>query len=77
MALQTSVLRLLLDLGTYGRYGGVDPLGVFLLFLMKVADIIARKPIIIFLKLICLGSFPEHWRSANVTAIAKDASLNR
>ena len=33
-------LRLLLDLDTYG---GVDRLGVFLLFLMMVADIIAPK----------------------------------
>ena len=43
----TSVLlRLLLDLDTYE---GVDPLGVFPLFLKKVADIIARKLNIIFL----------------------------
>ena len=38
-AFRTSVLlRLLLDIDTYE---GVDPLGVFPLFLKKVADIIA------------------------------------
>ena len=36
----SSVLRLLLALDTCG---GVDPLGVYLLFLKKVADIIAPK----------------------------------
>ena len=51
--LRTSVLlRLLLDLDTYG---GVDPLRVFLLFLKKVADIIAPKLTIIFRRLIRLG----------------------
>ena len=54
-------------------YGGIDPLGVFPLFLKKVTDIIAAIRSIIFLKLICMGSFPECWRSANVTAIPKGA----
>ena len=63
-------LRLLLDLDTYG---GVDSFGVFPLFLMMVADIIAQKPSIIFRRLIRLGSFPECWRSANITAIPKGA----
>ena len=68
-AFLTSVLLcLLLDLDTYG---GVYPLGVFPLFLKKVADTIAPKRIIIFRKLIRLGSFPECWRSANLTAIPK------
>ena len=41
LAFRTPILlRLLLDLGTYG---GVDPSGVFLLFLKMVADIIAPK----------------------------------
>ena len=54
---RTSVLlRLLLDLDTYG---GIDPLGVFPLFLKKVANIIAPKLSIIFRKLIRLGSFPD------------------
>ena len=67
--IRTSVLlRLLLDLDTCG---GVDPLGAFLLFLKSVADIIALKLSIIFRRLICLGSFRECWRSANVMAITK------
>ena len=41
LAFRTPVLlRLLLDLDTYG---GVDPLGVFPLFLKMVADIIAQN----------------------------------
>ena len=39
-----------------------------------VADIIAPKLSIIFRGLIRRGSFPECWRSANVTAIPKGAS---
>ena len=57
-------------LGFY-MYGGVDPVGVFTLFLKKVEDIVTPKHSIIFLKLIRLRSFPECWRSANVTAIPK------
>ena len=76
MAFRTFVLlRLLLDLDTYG---GVDPLGVFPLFLKKFADIVAPKLSIIFHRLIRLGSFRECWRSTNVTAIPKVApSLDR
>ena len=41
LAFRTSdLLRLLLDLDTYG---GVDPMGVYPLFLKKVADIIAQN----------------------------------
>ena len=40
-----ALLRLLLDLDTYG---GADPLGVIPLFLKMVADIIAAKQSIIF-----------------------------
>ena len=54
-------------------YRGVDPLGLFRLFLKRVADIIAPILSIIFLTLIRLGSFPECWGSANVTAITKGA----
>ena len=67
LAFRTSVLLLLLlNLDTYG---GVDRLGVFPLFLKKVADIIAAKLTIIFRKLIVWNS----WRSASVTAIHKGA----
>ena len=61
LAFQTSVLlRLLLDLDTYV---GVDPLGVFPLFLKMVAS----KSNLFFLRLIRLGLFPDCLRSANVT----------
>ena len=65
----SGLLCLLLDLDTYG---GVDPLGVFPLFLKIVADIIAPKLSIIFHGLIHRTSFPVLW-SANVTAIPKGA----
>ena len=45
LAFQTPVLRLILDLDTYG---GVDPFCVFPLFLKMVVDIIAPKLSIIF-----------------------------
>ena len=71
LAFRTSVfLHLLLDLDTYGA---VDPLGVFHLFLKKVADIITPKFSILFCRVIRLGSFLECWRSANVTVIPKSA----
>ena len=63
-------LRLLLDLDTYG---GVEPLGVFPLFLKIVADIIAPKLNTIFRELIRRLLFLECWRSTNVTAILKGA----
>ena len=46
---------------------------MFLLFLKMVADIIAPKLRIIFWGLIRRGSFPERWRSDNVTDIPKGA----
>ena len=71
MTFQTPViLRLLLDLDSYG---GVDPLGVFPLFLKMVADTISPKLSIIFPGVIRQQSFPECWRSENVTAIPKGA----
>ena len=76
MAFRTPVLlRRLFDIDIYG---GVDPLGVFPLFLKMVADIIAPKLSIMFHRLIRRGSFLKCWRSANVTAITKGApSPNR
>ena len=64
------LLHLLLYLDTYG---GVDPLGVFPLFLTMVADIIAPKCSLFLCGLIRRGSFAECWRSANVSAIPKGA----
>ena len=48
---------------------------MFPLFLKKVADIIAPKLSIIFQRLIRLGSFPECWRSANLTNISEGAKF--
>ena len=55
------LLHLLLDLDTSG---GVEPLGVFPLFLKTVADIITPRLSIIFCGLIRWRSSPECWRSA-------------
>ena len=69
LAIQTpALLRLLLDLDTYG---GVHPLVMLPLFVKMIADIIAPKLSIIFRWLIRLGSFPECWRPANVTLIPR------
>ena len=74
LAFRTSILlHLLLDLDTYGV---VNPMGVFPLFIKKVADIIAPNISIIFRRLIRLGSFPECWGSANVIVIPKGASID-
>ena len=48
-------------------------MGVFSLFLKKVADIITPNLRIIFCKLNRLGSFSECWRSLNITAVSKGA----
>ena len=71
LAFRTSVLlRLLLDLDTYG---GVDPLGVFPLFLKTVADIIAPNLCIIFRMLPKHINIDNEMRSANVTSISQGA----
>ena len=53
--------------------GGVDPLGVFNLFLKMVANIIVSKLGINFRGLIRRGSFPMCWPSDYVAAIPKGA----
>ena len=70
MCTSSVLLHLLFDLDMYGV---VNPLGVFLLFLQKIADIIVPKLSIIFCRLIRLGSFPECCRFAKLTAIPKIA----
>ena len=67
-AFRTSVVpRLFLDLDSYGGC----------LYIACVSSIskegYGSKLSITFHKLICLESFPECWRSANVTAISKGA----
>ena len=62
------VRRLLLDLGPNG---GTDPLGMFILFLKRTADVIAPHLSAMFRRLLRPGSFPACWRQANVTPIPK------
>ena len=62
------VRRLSLDLDPYG---GTDPLGMFLLFLKRTADVLAPGVSVVFLRLVGLGSFQACWRQANVTLILK------
>ena len=49
------VKRLLLDLDFYG---GIDPLGMFPLFLKKTAVVLAPRLAVVFRRLHRLGSFP-------------------
>ena len=62
------VIRLLLDLEPQG---GTDPLGMFHLFLKITADVMAPRLIVVFRRLVRLGSFPPCWRQTNVTPIPK------
>ena len=64
----SEVRRLLLDLDPYG---GTDPLGMFLLFLKRTADVMASRLSIVFRRAVRLCSFQACWRQANVTAIPK------
>ena len=52
-------------------YGGIDPLGMFPLFLKRTADVMAPRLSVVFRRLVRLGSFPACWRQANVTQIPK------
>ena len=62
------VRRLLLDLDPNG---GIDPLGMFPLFLKSTADVMAPCPSGVFRRLVRLGSFLPCWKQANVTPIPK------
>ena len=63
-----AVRRLLLDLDPYG---GTDLLGMFPLFLIRTADVMAPRLSVVFRRLFRLGSFPACWRQDNVTPISK------
>ena len=52
-------------------YGGTDPLGMFISFLKRTADVVAPCLSVVFWKLVRLGSFLACWRQANVTPIPK------
>lgn len=65
------VLNILSDLDSYG---GLDPTGVFPLFLKETRAVLAPKLSVIFRKLIRSGDFPSVWRVANVTPIPKTST---
>ena len=69
----SEVKQLLLDLD---NYGGMDPNGIFPLFLKKNAQVLAPKISTILRKLIRAGSFPSFWRSGNITPLPKGASAS-
>ena len=52
-------------------YDGTDQLGMFPIFLMRTADVMALRLSVVFRWLVRLGSFPPCWRQANVTPIPK------
>ena len=64
----SEVRRLLFDLYPYG---GTDALGMFPLFLKRIADVMPLRLSVVFWRLVRLGSFPACWRQANVTPILK------
>ena len=68
-AFRSSEVRiLLLDLDPYG---GSNPLGMFRLFLKRIADVLAPRISVVFRRLVRLCSFSACWRQANVTPIPK------
>ena len=69
---RSSLLRKYLN--DLDSHGGVDPNGIFPLFLKKISNLLAPKLARIFRILIRLGSFPKVWRTANVTPIPKGTS---
>ena len=64
----SEVRRLLLDLDPYG---GIGPLGLFILFLKRTADVMVPRLSVVFRRLVRLGNFPACWRQVNVTPIPK------
>ena len=55
----------------FDPYGGTDPLGMFPLFLKRIADVMVTCLSVVFRRLVRLGSFPSCWRQTNVTPIPK------
>lgn len=55
-------------------HGGVDPLGIFPLFLIETRSILSPKLSALFRFLLRSGSFPISWRIANITPIPKGPS---
>ena len=69
----SEVKQLLLDLD---NHGGMDPNGIFPLFLKKNAQLLAPKISTILRKLIRAGSFPSFWRSGNIAPLPKGVSAS-
>ena len=68
-AFRSSQVRLLLlDLDPYGSS---DQLSMCVLFLKRIADVLAPRVSVVSRRLIRLASFPAYWRQANVTPIPK------
>ena len=65
------IKNLLLDLDAYG---GVDPNGIFPLFLKKNANYLAPKLAVIFRKLARRDSFCRCWRIGDITPLCKCGS---
>ena len=55
-----------------GSYVGTDPLGMFSLFLKRIAEVFSPHLAVVFRQLLHLGSCPVCWRVVNVTPIPKD-----
>ena len=69
VAFRSSEVRCpLLDLGPDGD---TDPLGMFHLFLKRIADVMPPRRSVLFRWLVRLGSFPACWRQANFTIVPK------
>ena len=65
------IKRLMLDLDPYG---GSGPDGIFPLFFIKTAGILAPKIAVIFRKLVRAGKFSLFWRTANITPTSKSVT---
>ena len=67
----SEVLKLLSGLDAHG---GVDPHGIFPMFLKELRNELAPKLAIVFRLLIRSGSFPCNWTTADVVPVPKDSS---
>ena len=65
------MVKLMLDLDSYG---GSGPDGIFPLFFVKTAHILAPKIAVIFRRLIRAGRFSLFWRNANLTPTSKSVT---
>ncbi len=66
MPKEVMILLLALD-----SHGGMNPFGMFPMFLKETAAVLAPKLTAVFRRLILTGSFPMCWSNANITAIPK------